>query len=79
MDDEPALKKRRRPGACDNCKKRKIRCDSSRMPNNICSQCVSYGVQCTHMEVIKNLGSAKTYVDALETRILKLEKIVQKA
>ncbi|KAL1745710.1 fungal-specific transcription factor domain-containing protein [Schizophyllum fasciatum] len=95
MDDEPALKKRRRPGACDNCKKRKIRCDSSRMPNNICTQCVSYGVPCTHMEVIKNLGSAKTYamflshlygslnrvlsyVDALETRILKLEKIVQK-
>ncbi|KAL1679398.1 fungal-specific transcription factor domain-containing protein [Schizophyllum commune] len=75
MDEEPALKKRRRPGACDNCKKRKIRCDSSRMPNNICTQCVSYGVQCTHMEVIKNLGSAKTYVDALETRILKLEKI----
>ncbi|TRM69375.1 fungal-specific transcription factor domain-containing protein [Schizophyllum amplum] len=47
------------------------------MPNNQCTQCVSYGVACTHMEVIKNLGSAKTYVDALEQRIWKLEKIVQ--
>ncbi|KAG7098492.1 hypothetical protein E1B28_000435 [Marasmius oreades] len=52
-------KKRRLPGACDLCKKRKIRCDGSERPNGHCTNCTNSGVECTHVELTKNLGSAK--------------------
>ncbi|KAJ3906202.1 fungal-specific transcription factor domain-containing protein [Lentinula edodes] len=48
--DEPpgGFKKRRTPGACDACKQRKIRCDSAKMPGNICSNCKAFNSECTH-------------------------------
>ncbi|KAI4523470.1 hypothetical protein K525DRAFT_267940 [Schizophyllum commune Loenen D] len=48
------------------------------MPNNRCSHCISFGVPCTHVEVTKNLGSAKSYVDAIEQRMAKMEKLFEK-
>ncbi|KAF9010371.1 hypothetical protein BDZ89DRAFT_1078168, partial [Hymenopellis radicata] len=44
-------KKRRLGGSCDNCKQRKIKCDSAMMPNNICSNCATYGEECTHRAI----------------------------
>ncbi|KAJ7647080.1 fungal-specific transcription factor domain-containing protein [Roridomyces roridus] len=44
----PGSKKRRLQGACDICRSKKIRCDSARMPNNICSNCIAFSSQCTH-------------------------------
>ncbi|KAJ7141277.1 fungal-specific transcription factor domain-containing protein [Mycena epipterygia] len=41
-------KKRRLRGACDICRRQKIRCDSAKMPNNRCSNCVSFNSECTH-------------------------------
>ncbi|EEB99602.1 hypothetical protein MPER_00689, partial [Moniliophthora perniciosa FA553] len=46
-------KKRRLPGACDTCKKRKIRCDSGEKPNGQCTNCVNAGIECTHVELTK--------------------------
>ncbi|KAF9022054.1 hypothetical protein BDZ89DRAFT_1137589 [Hymenopellis radicata] len=68
--DGPASKKRRLQRACDNCKKRKIRCDGAEMPGSNCTNCLTAGVQCTHVEVTKNLGSAQGYVQGLERRLL---------
>ncbi|TRM69374.1 fungal-specific transcription factor domain-containing protein [Schizophyllum amplum] len=48
------------------------------MPNNRCSHCISFGVSCTHVEVTKNLGSAKSYVESLEQRMAKMEKLFGK-
>ncbi|KIY72451.1 hypothetical protein CYLTODRAFT_36784 [Cylindrobasidium torrendii FP15055 ss-10] len=42
-------KKRRAQGACDYCRTRKKKCDSSTMPGNICSSCLSLGEACTHV------------------------------
>lgn len=73
-----AQKKRRIPGACDICKRKKIRCDSGEMPGNRCSNCIQYGLECTHKEVTKTLGSAKGYVESLEGRLEKMDKLLTK-
>ncbi|KAF9010740.1 fungal-specific transcription factor domain-containing protein [Cyathus striatus] len=71
-------KKKRIPGACDICKRKKIRCDSGEMPGNRCSNCIQYGFECTHREVTKTLGSAKGYVESLEARLEKMDKLLAK-
>ncbi|CAA7260649.1 unnamed protein product [Cyclocybe aegerita] len=71
-------KKRRIAGACDLCKRKKIRCNSSKMPDNRCTNCVQYGVECTHKEVGKTLGSAKSYVESLEARLEKMDRLLNK-
>ncbi|KAJ7172414.1 fungal-specific transcription factor domain-containing protein [Mycena filopes] len=78
QSSEPKSKKRRTPGACDLCKRRKIRCDSGQMPGNRCTTCVNAGLECTHAEIMKTLGSAKGYVESLETRLEKMEKLLNK-
>ncbi|KAJ7109443.1 fungal-specific transcription factor domain-containing protein [Mycena epipterygia] len=75
---EPKSKKRRTPGACDVCKKRKIRCDSGQMPGNRCTNCLNSGLECTHAEIMRTLGSAKGYVESLETRLEKMERLLNK-
>ncbi|KAJ7157352.1 fungal-specific transcription factor domain-containing protein [Mycena filopes] len=44
----PNGKRRRLQGACDTCRKKKIRCDSAEMPNNRCTNCITVGGECTH-------------------------------
>ncbi|KAF5339483.1 hypothetical protein D9758_015314 [Tetrapyrgos nigripes] len=46
---ELPVKKRRLQNACDECRKRKMKCDSANMPNNICSNCISFQSECTHV------------------------------
>ncbi|KAJ7693299.1 fungal-specific transcription factor domain-containing protein [Mycena rosella] len=70
--------KQRRQGACAVCKKRKIRCDSSETPGNRCSHCTSAGLDCSNADVMKPLASATGYVAALESRIEKLERLLDK-
>ncbi|KAJ7141352.1 hypothetical protein C8R44DRAFT_763249 [Mycena epipterygia] len=41
-------KKRRLRGACDICRRQKIRCDSAKRPGDRCSNCVSFNSKCTH-------------------------------
>ncbi|KAK7020558.1 Zn(2)-C6 fungal-type domain-containing protein [Favolaschia claudopus] len=77
-DSRPASKKRRTPGACDLCRRRKIRCDSGQMPGNRCTNCITSNLTCTHTEIMKTLGSAKGYVESLETRLEKMEKLLNK-
>ncbi|KAJ7020005.1 fungal-specific transcription factor domain-containing protein [Mycena alexandri] len=57
----PGSKRRRLRGACDICKARKIRCDSAKMPGNVCSNCVTFNSHCTHQGLAKsNSGSKKS-------------------
>ncbi|TFK44159.1 fungal-specific transcription factor domain-containing protein [Crucibulum laeve] len=69
-------KKRRIPGACDVCKKKKS--DSTEMPGNRCTNCIQCGLECTHKEVGKTLGSAKGYVESLEARLEKMDRLLAK-
>lgn len=73
-----SVKKRRIPGACDPCKRKKIRCDSAEMPGNRCTNCVHFHSECTHKEVSKTLGPAKGYVARLEHRLEKMESLLKK-
>ncbi|KAJ7496041.1 fungal-specific transcription factor domain-containing protein, partial [Mycena galericulata] len=56
----PGSKKRRLQGACDICRSKKIRCDSGKMPNNICSNCIAFSSQCTHLASAANRRSTGT-------------------
>ncbi|KAF9010743.1 hypothetical protein BDQ17DRAFT_1346842, partial [Cyathus striatus] len=72
-----AGRKRRTPGACDYCKKKKG--DSSEMPGNRCSNCIAVGCECTHDEVLKTLRNMREYVEVLESRLKKMDQLLNKA
>ncbi|ETW80751.1 hypothetical protein HETIRDRAFT_319564 [Heterobasidion irregulare TC 32-1] len=44
-------KKRKVERACDACRRRKTRCDGPKMPDNVCSTCISSRRKCTYMSV----------------------------
>ncbi|KAI0771317.1 fungal-specific transcription factor domain-containing protein [Trametes elegans] len=52
--------------------------DGAQMPNNRCSNCVSYRLECTYVEAAKKRGPPKGYVESLETRLEKMEKLLNK-
>ncbi|PPQ70674.1 hypothetical protein CVT26_014613 [Gymnopilus dilepis] len=71
------MKKRRIQRACDICRRKKIRCDGVQMPGNRCSNCVSYNFECTYVEAAKKRGPPKGYVESIENRLDKLEKVLR--
>ncbi|KAF8226986.1 hypothetical protein L208DRAFT_1406132 [Tricholoma matsutake] len=71
-------KKRRIQRACDICRRKKIRCDGVQMPGNRCSNCISYSLKCTYVEAAKKRGPPKGYVEALESRLEKMDKLLRK-
>ncbi|TFK22899.1 hypothetical protein FA15DRAFT_671074 [Coprinopsis marcescibilis] len=46
---EAGVKQRRTRGACDICRQKKIRCDSSITPGNRCSNCIAFNAVCTRI------------------------------
>ncbi|THU78289.1 hypothetical protein K435DRAFT_973589 [Dendrothele bispora CBS 962.96] len=78
MSENRMNKKRRFQHACDECRRRKVRCDSENMPNNICSSCLSQGIGCKHSRMQQKRGpkpagartDASQPLDVLVTRIL---------
>ncbi|KAG7443383.1 uncharacterized protein BT62DRAFT_1078462 [Guyanagaster necrorhizus] len=69
-------KKRRVQRACDLCRRKKIRCDASSMPDQRCSICVAANVSCTYLEEAKKKGPSKKYILELETKVQKMEKLL---
>ncbi|KAF9461610.1 hypothetical protein BDZ94DRAFT_1323197 [Collybia nuda] len=77
-DGQQGSKKRRIQRACDICRRKKIRCDGVQMPGNRCSNCIAYSFDCTYVEAAKKRGPPKGYVESLEIRLEKLEKLLRK-
>ncbi|KAL0564764.1 Gypsy retrotransposon integrase-like protein 1 [Marasmius crinis-equi] len=75
--DGAQAKKRRVQRACDVCRRKKIRCDGVQMPGNKCSSCLAYDLECTYMEAAKKRGPPKAYVEGLENRLEKMEKLLR--
>ncbi|KAI0819293.1 fungal-specific transcription factor domain-containing protein [Trametes gibbosa] len=75
-DSAQNAKKRRIQRACDMCRRKKS--DGAQMPGNRCSNCVSYRLECTYVEAAKKRGPPKGYVESLETRLEKMEKLLNK-
>ncbi|KAJ7913922.1 fungal-specific transcription factor domain-containing protein [Mycena leptocephala] len=75
---EPRPKLRRLQGACDVCKKRKS--DSAQLPGNRCTHCTTFGLDCTHADLLKVRLKFHTfrYVSALESRVEKMEMLLTK-
>lgn len=48
------------------------------MPGNRCSNCIAYNFECTYVEAAKKRGPPKGYVESLENRLEKMEKLLQK-
>ncbi|KAJ7284541.1 hypothetical protein C8J57DRAFT_1288775 [Mycena rebaudengoi] len=46
-------KKRRLRGACDICRRQKVRCDRAKMPNKVCSNCVTFNSECVRSSQLK--------------------------
>ncbi|KZT07879.1 uncharacterized protein LAESUDRAFT_724338 [Laetiporus sulphureus 93-53] len=73
------VKKRRTAHrACDICRHRKIRCDGERMPNSRCTNCITYGYECTYVEAAQKRNSSKRYIESLEARLEHMEKLLVK-
>ncbi|KAF7309763.1 Fungal-trans domain-containing protein [Mycena indigotica] len=76
--DEPALKRSRRVNrACDICRRKKTKCDGPSKTSHNCSSCVAYGYTCTYVEAAKKRGPPKGYIDNMEARIQKIERLLQ--
>ncbi|KAF9568044.1 hypothetical protein CPC08DRAFT_702861 [Agrocybe pediades] len=79
------IKKRRLHGSCDTCRKKKIKCDSANMPNNHCTNCISFNIPCEHTvprqkkkrAVQATPQNSATYIQNLQERLEKLEKLLQ--
>ncbi|KAJ3741751.1 fungal-specific transcription factor domain-containing protein [Lentinula detonsa] len=77
-------RKRRALRACNQCKKRKVRCDGATMPNNICSSCISLDLECEYSSEQKRRGpksklaqpQLRNDVQALVSTILSAPRLV---
>ncbi|KAL0581901.1 Gypsy retrotransposon integrase-like protein 1 [Marasmius crinis-equi] len=67
-----------RKGKVNFWKKARFLGDSGEKPNGQCTNCTNSGIECTHVELTKNLGSAKGYVENLENRLEKMELLLKK-
>ncbi|KAJ7224319.1 fungal-specific transcription factor domain-containing protein [Mycena pura] len=47
------------------------------MPGNLCSSCKASAVECTYVETAKKRGPPKGYIASMETRIQKIERLLQ--
>ncbi|KAA1476285.1 hypothetical protein DENSPDRAFT_843199 [Dentipellis sp. KUC8613] len=86
-DDDPndsenvanqTAKKRRIQRACDICRRKKIRCNGYQTPGRKCSNCTTYNFECTYVEAATKRGPPKRYVQHLETRLEKMEALLQR-
>ncbi|KAH9961592.1 fungal-specific transcription factor domain-containing protein [Russula dissimulans] len=75
----PAISKKRNiDRACDDCRRRKTRCDGPKMPDNVCTNCVQNRKICTYIETSKPRGPPKAYVTNLEDRVEKMEALLKR-
>ncbi|THU82328.1 hypothetical protein K435DRAFT_844426 [Dendrothele bispora CBS 962.96] len=51
-----AEKRKRFQHACDECRRKKIRCDSETMPDNFCTPCLNLHLHCTHTKPPQRRG-----------------------
>ncbi|KAF9820301.1 hypothetical protein IEO21_01515 [Rhodonia placenta] len=76
--DEHQSKRRKIERACDFCRRRKTKCDGPKMLDNVCTNCLQTGRQCTYIESSKPRGPPKAYVTALEDRVEKMEALLKR-
>ncbi|CAA7269968.1 unnamed protein product [Cyclocybe aegerita] len=69
---------KKRPRACDACRRKKVRCNGPENPGGECTSCINGKVNCTYVEESKRRVPTKKYVASLEDRITDLDQILRK-
>ncbi|CBQ67503.1 related to transcriptional activator acu-15 [Sporisorium reilianum SRZ2] len=75
-DAEGAGKRRRVQRACDTCRKKKVRCDGLQPEKGACTNCANYGYECTFVDAARKRAPPRSYVEAIEARIVKMEHLI---
>ncbi|BEJ14458.1 hypothetical protein CspHIS471_0402250 [Cutaneotrichosporon sp. HIS471] len=75
---EAEAKRRKVQRACDVCRRKKIRCEGPMNSHSAskCANCQEYGLECTYVEAAKRRGPPKGYLDTLEQRCRRLERLI---
>ncbi|KAI1297785.1 hypothetical protein EDD11_006933 [Mortierella claussenii] len=68
------VKRKRLTQACDPCRKKKIKCDGIK-PS--CANCAKLDIHCTYLPSMKKRGPRQGYIELLEKRLDKMEKMLQ--
>ncbi|KAI8146800.1 fungal-specific transcription factor domain-containing protein [Fennellomyces sp. T-0311] len=61
--------------ACDTCRRKKIKCDVN--TTQPCTTCRQYNWECSFNDAAKKRGPPKGYIESLETRLKKMEQLLQ--
>ncbi|KAG0164247.1 hypothetical protein DFQ30_010236 [Apophysomyces sp. BC1015] len=71
----PRTKRTRAKRSCDLCRKKKTRCDAD--VSKPCTTCKNANTDCQFLVEQKKRGPATGYVEALETRLKRMEKMIE--
>lgn len=58
------------------CRRKKIRCDGLQPGRQACTNCITYGHECKFEEAAKRRAPPRAYVEALEARMEKVERLL---
>ncbi|CAG8461387.1 10174_t:CDS:2 [Ambispora gerdemannii] len=77
-EESSNAKRRRVARACDTCRRKKVRCDGVQAGSDppSCTNCKAYGYECAFIDAPKKRGPPKGYIEALETRLQRMESIL---
>ncbi|KAK0228925.1 fungal-specific transcription factor domain-containing protein [Armillaria fumosa] len=73
-----STQKRRVLRACDLCRRKKTRCDRTRLPGNQCSNCAANNLVCTYVDATSQPVLSQRYVQCLETKMNKMENALRR-
>ncbi|KAK0196735.1 fungal-specific transcription factor domain-containing protein [Armillaria mellea] len=73
-----STQKRRLSRACDLCRRKKIRCDRTRLPGKQCSSCAANDLVCTYGDASGQPIPSQRYVQSLETKVNEMENLLRK-
>ncbi|KAG1151176.1 hypothetical protein G6F37_004737 [Rhizopus arrhizus] len=73
MNGQVEHKRQRVSKACEQCRKKKVKCDGASL---LCTNCASLGIQCTYKESTRKRGPPKGYIEAIEGRLHRLETLL---
>ncbi|GES94572.1 Zn(2)-C6 fungal-specific transcription factor [Rhizophagus clarus] len=73
MPDDVPYKRQRVSKACDSCRRKKVKCDGIQPT---CGNCSAFNLECTYNDTTKKRGPPKGYIEAIETRLHRMESLL---
>ncbi|KAI7905506.1 fungal-specific transcription factor domain-containing protein [Cokeromyces recurvatus] len=73
MAEQAEHKRQRVSKACEQCRRKKVKCDGS---SPLCNNCQVLGLSCLYKESTKKRGPPKGYIEAIEGRLHRLEALL---